>query len=104
MNLDRINYIYIYTRRNIETPKKKREIERQPLIYTHAEANNHWKGELPHCMSKQAAKCIDFVPDIQVIANEADFEAAKELCKKELDDAAYQRKFVVTPVDWQSIE
>lgn len=55
-------------------------------------------------MSKQAAKCIDFVPDIQVISNEADFEAAKELCKRELDDAGYQRTFVVTPVDWQSIK
>lgn len=54
-------------------------------------------------MSKQAAKCIDFVPDIQVIANEADFEAAKELCKKELDDAGYQRTFVVTPVDWKTL-
>lgn len=54
-------------------------------------------------MSKQVQKCVDYIPEMQVISNDADLEATKSLFKKQTHEENLKNRFAVTPVDWRSI-
>lgn len=54
-------------------------------------------------MSKQVQKCVDYIPEMQVISNDSDLEATKSLFKKQTHEENLKNRFAVTPVDWRSI-